>query len=82
MDEENSQEQLKTWIEDHGLNFPNVFDNSGVIYNLFNITSIPSTIIFHQGKILEIKKGEMDFEAAEFIEILEKLINKNIAINN
>ncbi len=82
MDEENSQEQMKKWIEDHGLNFPNVFDNSGMIYSLFNISSIPATIIFHQGKILEIKKGEMDFEALEFIETLEKLLNKNIASNS
>ncbi|MFI5390628.1 MAG: TlpA family protein disulfide reductase, partial [Bacteriovoracales bacterium] len=82
MDEENSQEQLKKTIEDHGLNFPNVFDKSGMIYNLFNISSIPATIIFHQGKILDIKNGEKDFEAIEFIETLEKLLNKNIAINN
>ncbi|MFI5391123.1 MAG: TlpA family protein disulfide reductase, partial [Bacteriovoracales bacterium] len=79
MDEENSQEQLKKTIEVHGLNFPNVFDKSGMIYNLFNITSIPATIIFHQGKILDIKNGEKDFEAIEFIETLEKLLNKNIA---
>jgi len=82
MDEENSQEQMKKWIEDHGLNFPNVFDNSGMIYNLFNISSIPSTIIFHRGKILDIKNGEKDFGAIEFIETLEKLLNKNFAINN
>jgi thiol-disulfide isomerase/thioredoxin len=82
MDEENSQEELKKTIEDHGLNFPNVFDKSGMIYNLFNISSIPATIIFHQGKILDFKRGEKDFEAIEFIETLEKLLNKNIAINN
>lgn len=80
-DDENSIAELKRVEKQYGINFPIVPDYSGEIFNLFDISSIPSTIIFYKGRIIEINKGPKDFEAVEFIEILEKLFNKKIAMN-
>jgi len=55
-------------------------DYSGEIFNLFDISSIPSTIIFHKGKVLEITKEPKDFNSIEFIETIERLLNKRLAL--
>lgn len=80
-DDENSIAELKRVEKQYGINFPIVPDYSGDIFNLFDISSIPSTLIFHKGRIIEINKGPKDFDAVEFIEILEKLLYKKIAMN-
>lgn len=79
-DDENSISELKRVEKQYGINFPIVPDYSGEIFNLFDISSIPSTIIFHNGKIQVINKEPMDFDSIEFIEKIEKLLNKRLAL--
>ncbi len=81
-DDENSIAELKRVEKQFGINFPIVPDYSGEIFNLFDISSIPSTIIFHKGKVLEITKEPKDFNSIEFIETIERLLNKRLAITN
>ena len=81
-DDENAISELKRVEKQHGINFPIAPDYSGEIFNLFDISSIPSTIIFHNGKIQEINKEPMDFDSIEFIEKLKKLLNKRLALSN
>jgi thiol-disulfide isomerase/thioredoxin len=76
-----SPKELKRVIEENNLSFPVVLDSSGEFFNLFDISAIPSTIIFHKGKILEISKEPLDFEAIEFIEKLDKLLNRRLALS-
>lgn len=75
-------EEIQKVIKEQNLNFPMVLDSSGEIFNLFDISSIPATIIFHKGKILEIEQGPKDFEAIEFIEKIDKLLNKTLALTD
>lgn len=79
-DDEGSVDGLKKVIQDYKLDFPIILDNSGNIFNLFDISSIPSSVIFHNGKIIEVNKGPKDFDSIEFIETLNKLLNKSLAL--
>ena len=81
-DDENSIAELKRVEKQYGINFPIVPDYSGEIFNLFDISSIPSTIIFHKGKVLEITKEPKDFNSIEFIETIERLLNKRLALTS
>jgi len=54
------------------LNFPLIADKSGKFISDFMIKAIPVSIIFHDGKVMEISNGSMDFESEEFKEKLEE----------
>jgi thiol-disulfide isomerase/thioredoxin len=79
-DADDSVDGLKKLIEEYKLDFPIVLDSSGDIFNLFDISSIPSSLIFYKGKVIEINKGPKDFDSIEFIETLDKLLNKSLAL--
>lgn len=48
--------------------FTMVLDQKSKISDAFDISAIPVTIVFKNGKVLEFYNGPVDFEAQEFIE--------------
>jgi thiol-disulfide isomerase/thioredoxin len=79
-DEEKSKNEIVRVIDEKKINFPVVHDFSGKIFNQFDILNIPTTIIFYKGKIWKMNSGEIDFNSIEFLENLDKLLNKNLAL--
>jgi len=79
-DEENSLKEIKKVIRKYKINFPTVTDPSGEILSKFNVSSIPLTIIFHRGKVLEVVKGPKDFSAVEMQQNFKELLEREKAV--
>ncbi len=77
---DNEKADISRVLKDSKLNFQIILDNKGEIFNLFDITSIPSSIIFYKGKVFRNLKGPVDFNSGEFLETLDKLLNKRLAL--
>lgn len=71
-DEKEDLAEVKKTIKKYKLNFPNILDSKGKYINDFVVNAIPVSLIFHQGKIVEVSQGSKDFMAGEFIENVEK----------
>ena len=74
-DEKDQSTEAKKIIEKYSLNFPNHLDKSGSLINKFFVESIPISIIFHKGKVVEVSKEPKDFSSEEFSEKLSKWLN-------
>jgi thiol-disulfide isomerase/thioredoxin len=61
-------------VKNHKLNFPSVRDPAGDILSEFLISAIPVSIIYHNGKVVEVSNGAKDFMAEEFLETLTDLL--------
>lgn len=48
--------------------FTMILDQKSQISDQFDITAIPVTVVFKNGKVLEYNNGPVDFEAQEFLE--------------
>ena len=73
-DEESAAKDVIKTIKQFQLDFPNVEDKDGSWLEKFMITAIPVSIIFHQGKVVEISNGAKDFMSGEFIQKIETWI--------
>lgn len=69
-DEEEQLQKIKKIKKEYSLNFPIIADNSGEILNKFLISAIPISIVYKDGKVLDIFKGVNDFASEEFKEVL------------
>jgi thiol-disulfide isomerase/thioredoxin len=69
-DEDNQIENIKKTMQKIGMKneFTIIPDKSAKLINEFKISSIPVTIIFHRGKVVEFSNGPMDFNSEEFLE--------------
>ena len=65
-------EKMKT---KHGLKFPSIVDKEGDIASMFNITTIPASIVFHNGKVIATYYSENDFMSDEFISLIKRKTN-------
>lgn len=73
-DEPDAQKDVIKTIKQFDLKFANVEDKDGSWLEKFMITAIPVSIIFHEGKVLEVSNGAKDFVAAEFTEKLNEIL--------
>lgn len=73
-DTEDQERNMNRIIESYKLNFPNVIDKDGSIVERYLVRNLPVSIIFHRGKVIEISRGQKDFEAKEFIRKIQNLI--------
>ena len=73
-DDEKQVKSIKKAIKKYKLNFPNVADNNGFILDKFMISAIPVSIIYHNGKVIEISNGAKDFSSAETFEKFNALL--------
>lgn len=71
-DEKDQESKVKKTIDKYELKFPIVLDAEGLLINEFLITAIPISVIYHDGKVVEISKGSKDFTSEEFLENVTK----------
>jgi thiol-disulfide isomerase/thioredoxin len=64
-DMEEPEKNMAKTIKQYKLNFPNVLDLESEVLNKFMITAIPVSIIYHNGKVIEVGNGEKDFMASD-----------------
>jgi thiol-disulfide isomerase/thioredoxin len=53
------------------LKFESIENESGSLAELFNVTSVPATIVYHNGKVIEFSNTEYDFMNEKFIKLIE-----------
>jgi len=73
-DEENALRNIKKVTKKYKLNFDIIQDKDGAITDKFMISAIPVSIIFHNGKVIEVSNGAKDFSSEEFKEKLEPIL--------
>jgi len=82
-DEKNQNIKIKKIVKKYNLNFPIVADKDGKALKDFLISSLPVSIIFKNGKVIEISKVAKDFNSGEVITSFQKILKnskKNINI--
>ena len=73
-DEEDAVKNVKKITKKYKLNFDIVMDKNGSLTDKFMISAIPVSIVFHNGKVIEVSNGAKDFTAEEFKEKLEPIL--------
>ncbi len=73
-DDKRSIKDARKVLEKYKINFPIVFDEDSKLVSKFKVSAIPITIIFNQGKVLEISNGAKDFVSGEFLETVDSII--------
>lgn len=73
-DEDQVKKSIAKVRKKYQLNFDIVLDSKGSITDEFMITAIPVSIIYHNGKVIEISNGARDFASEEFFETMAELI--------
>ncbi|EQC51293.1 TlpA disulfide reductase family protein [Bacteriovorax sp. DB6_IX] len=73
-DEDNVLKNIKKIQKKYNLNFDVVVDKNGSLTDKFMISAIPVSIIFHNGKVIEVSQGAKDFDSEEFKEKIEPII--------
>jgi thiol-disulfide isomerase/thioredoxin len=63
-------------IKKYKFNFPVIEDPEGKIFEKFMINEVPITIIYHNGKVMEVIKGGKDFNSVETIEGFNQKLGK------
>ena len=75
-DEEKPFQKIEKKKKQFNIHFPIVPDTNGEILNNFLVSSIPTTLIFHQGKVVKTIHGAEDFMSVENIEIFNNLLKQ------
>lgn len=65
-DTDNAEVEVKKLLRVNDFSFPIVFDHDGEISNKFKVISIPTTFLIKNGKLIELFKGETEFNSIEF----------------
>ena len=71
---DDSLKGIKKVVKKYKLNFPIIPNENGELSQDFQVTSLPFSIIFHRGKVVEVSKGSQDFVSGEMIEKLNTLL--------
>ena len=75
-DEDEIDKNIKKTVKKYSIEFPIVKDVETKITDEFMISAIPVSIIYFNGKVIEVSNGKKDFFSAEFVDKVEKLIKK------
>lgn len=73
-DEDDQLINIKKAIKEYKINFPIIADTKSENLNKFMLTGIPLTIIYKQGKVVEVIQGSKDFSSEEMKEKIESWI--------
>ena len=74
-DAEEQMKSIKKTIKKFELKFPIVADTDSKVVDDYKIDAIPVSIIFANGKVIEVSKKQKDFDSGETIELFKKYIN-------
>ena len=75
-DTENAKKAITKTEKRYKLKFQSVRDEEGDMASLFNITSIPASVIYFKGKVIRYENGEFDFSDEDFISELKSYLKK------
>ncbi|WP_127715532.1 TlpA disulfide reductase family protein [Halobacteriovorax sp. HLS] len=73
-DDEKQIINIKKAVKKFNLNFSNIADVNGSILEKFMISAIPVSIIYHNGKVIEVSNGAKDYSSEEVIEKFNSLL--------
>lgn len=74
-DTKNAKKAVLKVEKEYKLAFQSMLDEKTKYSSAFNVTKIPTSIIFYKGKVLEFSKTEFDFMSNEFLALLSRRIN-------
>ena len=75
-DEKNQLKQIKKLVDKYKINFPIILDPESNILDKFMVSKIPTTLIFHKGKLVRQIEGTEDFVSGEMIDFFDNLLEK------
>lgn len=62
-------------IRKEKINFPIFYDVKAKIADLYSISGLPVTIVYHRGKAVRVENGSVDFMSVEFTQFIQNLLN-------
>lgn len=65
-DEESSKDKAIKVINKYKMNFPVIWDFDGKVFEKFNISAVPVTIVLKKGNVLKVYNEPVDFQSEEF----------------
>ena len=71
-DEDKPTKTIRKVEDEYSLKFSSVQDPNHDYASKFNITKIPSSIVYYKGKVLDFIDSEHDFSSDKFIKFLQK----------
>lgn len=76
-DTEDQLREMERIVKEYNLNFVNIADEESQLVNMFAVNALPVSIIFHNGKVINVSRGQKDFAAIEFTNQIKRLLAKN-----
>jgi thiol-disulfide isomerase/thioredoxin len=70
-DDENVMKKIKKTVSRYKLNIPIVTDTKGKHVENYSISAIPVSIVYKDGKVVEVSNGAKDFYSEEFLSQLK-----------
>jgi len=73
-DYEDQKKLIKKIKKQYNINYPLEEDKNGKLVDGFSVLGLPTTFIVKEGQVIEIIKGEFNFNSSDFIKKLEELL--------
>ena len=74
-DSEEQMKSIKKTVKKFELKFPIVADSDSKVVDDYKIEAIPVSIVFANGKVIEVSNKQKDFDSGETIELFKKYLN-------
>lgn len=71
-DDENVSQKIAKVKSRYKLNIPIILDSNGKLVENFSISAIPVSIVYKNGKVIEVSNGSKDFYSEEFLSQLKE----------
>lgn len=75
-DTEDPIKAIKKTYEERGLSFDSVMDPDNLLAEKFLVDEIPTTFVFHKGKLILHKNKEFDFMSEDFLSTIKELLSE------
>ncbi|MBT4791206.1 MAG: TlpA family protein disulfide reductase [Halobacteriovoraceae bacterium] len=76
-DTEEALKSIKKVEQEYKLAFNSISDIEGSFAASFNVTKLPSSVIYHKGKVIKFVDEEFDFMSKKFISLISDKINSS-----
>jgi thiol-disulfide isomerase/thioredoxin len=74
-DSEDQLSNIKKTVKKYELNFPIVADSDSKVVDDYKIEAIPVSIVFAEGKVIEVSNKQKDFDSGETVELFKKYLH-------
>ena len=76
-DDEEALKNIKKIEKEYDLKFESVKDEASDIASKYRINNIPSSVVYHKGKVIHFVNKEFDFNNSEFVSLLKSKLSKD-----